>query len=382
MKKIIFSSLLFSVSLCADTYEQFLQNALVKSPYIRALSVDKDVAKEESFKLLRYENPSVGVDYSKYRSDDGYSVSVSQPIRLWGVNDDKELYSKVQEDRANIFFMHSYAQFIRDISLAYVKYAKLKMLVDLAKQESKIAQNIALIAQKRFKSGTISKKDLLQAELELQMQTIQNQSLELESKQSFYELMKFSNIDKNISLEYNHDFVLENLKRQNPDIELLESQKKSDLAYANVVANSIEWVSLDASYEKEPDQDISTLGFSIPLALFNSKSQEKKIALLKAKKQEYLLENEKRNSNLKIEQLNEERNRLYSLRSQNRSILNTQEKLLGMFKRSYKISKSNLLEFQNIKNQFIQTKKRLIFIKSRLNTNIILTNYMQGAYNE
>ena len=56
--------------------------------------------------------------------------------------------------------------------------------------------------------------------------------------------------------------------------------------------------------------------------------------------------------------------------------------LLKMFEEGYKIANINLLELQDIKNKVIETKERLIQIKTALNQNAIITNYMQGNYNE
>ena len=118
------------------------------------------------------------------------------------------------------------------------------------------------------------------------------------------------------------------------------------------------------------------------MAIFNTKSQEKNIAKLKTKQAELLIENKHKNLNLALQRLKRERKKLLLLKAQNGEIVKTQENLLNMFEAGYKVSKSNLLELQDIKNQLIESKKRLIFIKTSLNQNAINTNYMQGAYNE
>jgi cobalt-zinc-cadmium efflux system outer membrane protein len=60
----------------------------------------------------------------------------------------------------------------------------------------------------------------------------------------------------------------------------------------------------------------------------------------------------------------------------------TQIELLNMFQDAYKIANINLLELQDIKNKVIETKQRLIKIQTALNQNAIISNYIQGSYNE
>jgi cobalt-zinc-cadmium efflux system outer membrane protein len=387
MKKILLSSLVFSVVLSADSFELFLQKAVQNSPYLKASTLNIEIEKQERNKLLRYENPSLGLDYSRFdpdvgSDDDGYSVSISQPIRLWGVTKDKKVLSSLKIEGADIKQKREKAVFIRDISLAFTQYTQLNMLFNLSKDEQKIADKIYDIAHARFSAGTIAKKEMLQARSSKQMSAIETQSLELQELQAYYELLKFAGISEDIELSINHDFKVISTKNKNPDLLLLQNQKNNSLAQATLASHKVEWINLNANFEKEYEQDISSLGIALPLAVFDTKSQEKKIAKLKAKQAEHLIENEERNLILSLKRLEIEREKLLLLKAQNKNIIKTQEHLLNMFEEGYKISKSNLLELQDVKNRVIESKKRLIFITTKLNQNAINTNYMQGAYNE
>jgi cobalt-zinc-cadmium efflux system outer membrane protein len=329
----------------------------------------------------------LGLDYSKFdpdagRDDNGYSVSISQPIRLWGVADNKKALSLTKLENASISQKRKKAIFIRDISLSFAKYAQQKMLISLGKDEQEIADKIYDIAHARFSAGSVAKKEMLQALSSKQMSEVETKSLELEALGEYYTLLQLAGISEDIELNTSYDFEIESSKNQNPDLLLLQNQKKSSLAMDTLASNKIEWINLNANYEKEYEQDISSLGISLPLAIFNTKSQEKNIAKLKTKQAELLIENKHKNLNLALQRLKRERKKLLLLKAQNGEIVKTQENLLNMFEAGYKVSKSNLLELQDIKNQLIESKKRLIFIKTSLNQNAINTNYMQGAYNE
>jgi len=387
MKKILLSSLIFSVALSADSFELFLQKAIQNSTYLKATSLNREIEKQESIKLLRYKNPSLGLNYSRFEPDigkdnDGYSINISQPIRLWGISDDKKILSSVNIKSAYIKQNIEKAKFIRNISIAFTNYIQLKMLTSLSYDEQEIADKIYNIAYERFSTGSIAKNEMLQAKSAKQMSEIKSKSLELETLESYYKLLKLAGISKDIELITNYNFEIKSSKNRNPDILLLENQKKRSQSWAAIESNKIEWINLNANYEKEYEQDISTLGISVPLALFNKKSQEKMVAKLRAKQADLLIENEHKKLLLSLKSLNKEREKLLLLKVQNREVIKTQENLLNMFQEGYKISKSNLLELQNIKNQVIESKKRLILITSKLNKNAINTNYLQGSYNE
>jgi cobalt-zinc-cadmium efflux system outer membrane protein len=118
------------------------------------------------------------------------------------------------------------------------------------------------------------------------------------------------------------------------------------------------------------------------LAFFNTKSQEKAISRLEAQKSELLLQNEKARLNIETIKFQKEMTSLKSLKRQNEKILQAELELLKMFEEGYKIANINLLELQDIKNKVIETKERLIQIKTALDQNAIYANYMQGNYNE
>jgi len=141
-------------------------------------------------------------------------------------------------------------------------------------------------------------------------------------------------------------------------------------------------MNLFAEFESEPQQDITRVGLSFPLAVFNNKSQEKRIASLQASRSQLRIDNETKRLNIELKRLNNERKSLQKLIVKNENILTSEVELLDMFQNAYKIANINLLQLQDIKNKVIMTKKSLIQIKTALNQNAIHSNYNQGHYND
>ena len=111
--RLISMFILFSCSsgvLFADDFNQFLNKAIETSPYLQSSAIGVEQAKQESYKQLRYENPTLSGEFSKYKpndgsNDSGYNISLTQPFRLWGVSGDKERFSQAIVKGANSEYM-------------------------------------------------------------------------------------------------------------------------------------------------------------------------------------------------------------------------------------------------------------------------------------
>jgi len=389
MLKNILLSGLFCASLYAESFDTFLQKAIENSPYLKSSTLGIEQAKEEGTSLTRYKNPSLELEYSRFEpdigdSDNGYRVNYSQPIRLWGVGNDKERLSEATVQNAKADYAQKKAEFIRDISLFYTRYAQQKMLVDLGNEELRIAEKIYEISKARYEAGTISRGVMLQSQVAYEMIQIRTENLSLTATQSYYDLLKRAGVNQEIELDTEHEFVSKVIadNTQNPDILSIQRKQGKAVSQAAVNSNKVEWMSLYAEYESEPEQDITRFGVNLPLAFFNTKSQEMQIARLEADKADLLIQNKNVQLDIENSRLQKQKQTLTRLKDQNTKVLKTEIELLKMFEEGYKIANINLLELQDIKNKVIETKERLIQIKTALNQNAIITNYMQGNYNE
>lgn len=383
MLKNIIMSLLLCTFLSADSFDEFLQKAIKNSPYMESSALAVKQTKEEGNVLKRYKNPTLELEYSSFEQDDGYRIGYSQPIRLWGVADDKRDLIDANNKNANASYIQKKAIFIRDISMAYTSYSKANKLLELSNESVNIAKKIYEISIARFEGGTISQGVKLQAQIDYEMDENARDALSLIAMNEYYSLLKISGINKEIELENDYKFKINNIDNiMNPTINVLKTQQTQALSEVKLNSNAIEWIDLFAELENESDQDILRVGVNFPLAFFNNRSQEKKIATFQASRSELLVQNENLRLNIEFTKLKKEREALIKLNVNNKKILKTQQKLLKMYEDGYKISNINLLQLQDIKNKVIQTKKALIQIYTALNQNAIYTNFYQGTYNE
>ncbi len=373
----------------AESFEHFLQRALVHTPLLKASSIQIDQARHEGELNLRYKNPNVVLESSSFESqlgatESGYRVTVTQPIRLWGVSHDKTEYASALLKSAKAKDQGTRAQFIRDVSLHYLDYIKSKKFLLLGKEEIDLAKKIYDISYERFKAGSISKGKLLQAKVDYDVAQSSYDNLSLIHYEKYAFLLKAAGMTQEIVLDSDHLFKLKDEKSEtnSPEQILLKARSEEEQALALVNENSIEWVKIFGEYESEPEQNIMRVGLSFPLAVFNTKSEERRIAKLESQKNNLLLDVAKTQERIEHQRLQHEYTRLEKLKKHSLAILKTEKELMVMFEEGYMISNINLIELQNIKNKVIESEERLITIHTRMQSNIIYQNYLLGNYNE
>ncbi len=384
--RIILYIVLLPAMLVGASFEQFLDEALKRSPYLHSSKLKAQSASLKSEQLRLYKNPELDVELSQFepdvgRGELGYGVLIRQPVRLWGVSDGIKRFGDSMIKGAKIDTQMDRAEFIQKISELYVAYVKSKMLLDLGTQELHIAKKILQISEARYTSGTIPRSSFLQAKVAYEMVKIKIIDLELRQTKTNFQLLSFAGIDEEILVDDKHIFRRldgsSNLK-----LKRLEASQESALAKANMSSNKIKWINLGFGYEREIEQDIMRLSLDLPLPLFDTKQQSVELAKLEAKQASLL------HKSLQDRLLKEERYLLQeasllerSLRA-NEKIRQDEQELLEMFSRGYKLASLNLLELQDVKNRLLKTEEQIINIKTAKSLNTINLNYIKGAYNE
>jgi len=198
LKNILLSGLLCTF-LSAESFDIFLQKAIKNSPYLESWALAVQQAKQKGIIQTRYENPTLEMEYASFNpdsgsSDNGYRLNYSQPIRLWGIADAKNKFSKNIIKSSTAIYTQQQAIFKRDISLAFTSFSQAKKLVLLGKEELEIAKTIYDISKARYDSGTISRGLMLQAKIDYETIQINNEALSLSSNQSYFQLLKFAGI--------------------------------------------------------------------------------------------------------------------------------------------------------------------------------------------
>ncbi len=389
----MFKNILISGLLCtflsAESFDEFLQKAIDNSPYLQSAALAVKQTKEQGDTLTRYENPTLGLSVASFTpesgsNDIGYSINYSQPLRLWGVQKNNEALVDANIDNATSSYTQKRASFVRDLSLLFTEYSKSKMLLSLADEEFLIAKKIYDISLAQFQNGRISKGVKLQAQIDYEISKNSKDSISLASMNSYYALLKFAGVTKEQDIESNYNFKISSMQNSinNPEIELLKTEKLQALKEVKVNSKNVKWIDLYAEAESESDQSIIRAGVNLPLTLWSNNSQEKAIASLQANRSELLIQNETNYLNMELNRLQKERNTLLKLIKSSEKIIKTELILLSIYEDGYKIANINLLQLQDIKNKVIKTKRALILLKTALNQNAIYTNYNQGNYND
>lgn len=387
-KKSIFTALGLCTVLSAQSFDAFLDEALQTSPYLKANALEIERADEQSSLIQRYKNPEISLEASNFtpdtqKSEAGYSIALTQPIRLWGVGEDSTNLARAAQEEAKGLVMLKRAEFVKVFSLLYIDYMTQTALLRLAEEEFLISKNIANISKERYEAGTIAKVKYLRAKVDLASSKNLLNEKEMMRLASYYKLLAFAGMAQEKKIDANYLFQLSD-KMQNSSAELnyLKTQQNSAKAKTRLYTNKVQWMNLYAEYESEPDQNIARVGLSVPLALFSTKKEERKIATLQAKQSELLLQNQQTALGQNLKRLIKELQVLHSVADSTQELYNSQKELLSMYENSYKIASVNLLELQNIKNQMLQTKEKTIRLKNQINTNIVMYNYEVGEYNE
>lgn len=379
---------LLGMSLYGMEFGEFYKEALHNSLYLKGNALKVDAAKQDAAITTRYKNPTLELEYSRFdavdgSSDNGERLSLSQPVRLWGVGDARSLLAKGLEKEAASTYALTKALFTKKLLGLYVGYKRDMHLFKLAQQASEIAKRIYEISLERYQNGTISKADMIQSKLDYKLALAKQRQAELAKLQSYYDLLGFAGFTKEIELESDYTEQLFAANRQsNPLLQLHRSRAALADSKERLYANKIEWMDVYAEYEGEPNDDIYRVGVSIPLSLFNTRKEERTKAMLEAKSAKLLAENTKRSLDIKLIALNKKRALQKMLIKRLEEGLKEGEELLALFEEAYRIANVNIVQLQQVKAALIKTKASLIDAKAQYERNIIETNYLQGKYND
>ena len=389
MIKITILGLFLVANLHAISYEELLEDAIKNN-----LQLQINNSQEEQLALhgkiaTRYENPNLELGLSNFSerrifrdNEFGASVEMSQVLLLPSVKVDRR---KLTQKKINVAIQNNRlekSEFIYAFNMKYLNYKEEYAKEALLNEELEILQNIVNIKEQRFSKGSIPKSEFLEAKIDKTVVKSHLNELLVSINKKKNALFLFANMTKTSDLETYHTFVKSYEVTSNPLLEL--TQKKKELAESELAlaSHNIEEVEFFTEMENEPDEDVLKIGISIPLPIFNKKSEEKQLAKIAIKNEELRLTSQQQALELQVAQLENEINKEEDLRVSYEELVLEKRALLSVYAKGYALAKVNLLEINEMKKDILKTKGKILESKFEIEKNIIKLNYLKGAIDD
>ena len=387
MKKILLLCL-SAWTLIAGDYMSFEKRVLENSPRLKALRMEVDAAKIEGEIALRYANPELEAEASRYDmdrggDDNGWRLSLAQPMRMIGLGDDLKRFADLLRLGAEAGVADEKSDFIVQLRSAYLEWVKAHRTAGLAQEEIILAKRLAHIAEERFKEGAGTRAQVMQARLEADDARMKRLEAQQRSEESYGKLLALTGMRESFRLDPQFLYPLESItatgdisansrvKRRETEGKLLEADaKRNDYALK-------EW-KLGAEYEEEPDQSITRLNIGIELPFFNANREERRLALLRAEQKKLEAKRLKASLQTRMESLARRYEQLLKLHAGMKERIDRQEALLRLFEEGYRTAKTSLLDLIATKNGLIDSRRRLLDIEYRANLYRLQIDYLQG----
>jgi len=391
MNKIIMVFL--SVSLCAFGmgYQAFKKHTLKHAKVLQSQALSKRVTQEKNNILLRTPNPTLGLELSKFNPQGDsasyeYSAIASQKVRTGNYYHGLTQKANAQTLLTSAYVKEGKAGFLKTLETLYTDYVYQSKLLSLLKEEYTLSQKVSHIVNERYKSGSETKVSYLQAKTDTMRLKTKMFSTKQEVIRRYYQLLATAGLSKKVQLEkkfiYTPSKGVKNHHALHPKQQVLQAKKlmlESQLRMNKSVIDSYE---LYGGIENEPDQSILRVGISVPIPLFNDKSEERSLARLQM--QQLSLDNEQLQLDIKsqkqmirasITELSHQYHAFKALRVE-------QQALSKLLQEGYAMSQGSIFVMMNAKNRLIQTRKALLQTQRDINKQKINYRHLQGDYND
>ncbi len=391
IRKVLTLSLGFSLTLFGMEYQTFKEEVRKHAKILQSQDISLQMAEEESRILLRSSNPELGLELAGYDQDAGdttlgYAASLRQRVRTGSFMEGLKMKVKASELLAKAYTAQGRAGYMKTLEKLYTEYVYESQMLTLLVREQKLLARVAHMVQIRYQSGSDTKVSYLQAKSEADVLNTQIYTAKAKKETLYRQLLSIASLQKEVALDakFIYPVSLPDLKniKTSPEQQLLYAKEKLYKSQYRMNQKSFQSYDIVASVEEEPDQTIGRVGVDIPLALFNTRKEERSLAKLKMHRAK--LQNEQ----LAIETEAQKRihlNTIKALVSQYRALKRLQgeqQELVTLLEEGYKIAKSSVFNLMRAKNKLIETRKALLKTQKEINEQTIALRFLEGAYND
>ncbi len=388
MKKTIIG-LSFVAMLHAQTYDELLEQVISNNLNLQLIQNRAETIKLEGDISTRLQNPNVELEIADFsakrllrQNELGARMGISQGLLLPWVKSDKKALAKSRVSVAHERYNLEKSAFIYKFNALYIEHKEAMKKETLAQEGIEIANHILSIAQARFSAGASARSELLQAKIEVQNAQSLQKRLKLQTQKAKNRLLLFANLERSIEVDAEHLFEVSQVSNMHPLLKIAQQEEHVAKSELDVASHSVERIEIFSEIEAEPDQDIFRVGVSIPLPIFNNKSEEKQLAKLKLRNQQLAFSTQERALKLEVKQLQNEILVEEEMKSSYMMLLREQERLLAMYEEGYKIAKVNLLKLNSLKKELLANKEQILELGFAIEQKNIKISYLQGAYSE
>lgn len=303
---------------------------------------------------------------SKTLSGYEYEFSLSKEFKLGNIQKLEQKQTKLSNEAYTIEAFKGVVSYENSLKNLYHQYCLEEDYLDAF--ENKYANFSSLYEKKSraFREDEISKKELLQ--LELEKRTLEAELARLQTRKEDKREMLFSlttiNSDNRLSCQDIYPIV--------SSIELNDTFSLTHRAYEKRIESTqvglkrysqkLESIELSTGYTKELDRDLYTIGISLPLNFTSNKSEYEKATLLHESSAISLQnEQELQEKSYRVEELKKQLKRLFNdINVKRENINHYQEMLLPLMKKSYNYGESSVIEYLLHEQKLYGLKEKLL----------------------
>jgi cobalt-zinc-cadmium efflux system outer membrane protein len=392
MYRLVFISLFSLPSFSTQSYQEILDKALQKNITLQIAQRKESIIALEGKIETRRKNPNLELEVSDFLeldrnrfgaiNDFGLRAGVSQELLLPKVKKEIEHLTQAKMGVAKENYTLLKSEFIYQFTLKYLAYRNALKKESFLEEALHISNEILETVKIRYEHGAVPQSEFLQSRLDTRQLLNRIDELRLETSTKRDDFLLFANIQQNIDIDEGYVVHLKKSSWRDPFKKLKVQEERLSTATLKRLSHTIEMIELFSEIEKEPQEDIFRVGISVPLPLYNTKSQERALAkiarstqIAKQESREYLV-------GIRLQQLKKKQKQIKETKEQYQRRLDEQEQLFEMYKQGYDFAKVNLFKLQESQKRMVEIQERLSLLEMRYEKNIVTINYLKGAYHE
>jgi cobalt-zinc-cadmium efflux system outer membrane protein len=392
MYRLVFISLFSLPSFSTQSYQEILDKALQKNITLQIAQRKESIIALEGKIETRRKNPNLELEVSDFLeldrnrfgaiNDFGLRAGVSQELLLPKVKKEIEHLTQAKMGVAKENYTLLKSEFIYQFTLKYLAYRNALKKESFLEEALHISNEILETVKIRYEHGAVPQSEFLQSRLDTRQLLNRIDELRLETSTKRDDFLLFANIQQNIDIDEGYVVHLKKSSWRDPFQKLKVQEERLSTATLKRLSHTIEMIELFSEIEKEPQEDIFRVGISVPLPLYNIKSQERALAkiarstqIAKQESREYLV-------GIRLQQLKKKQKQIKETKEQYQRRLDEQEQLFEMYKQGYDFAKVNLFKLQESQKRMVEIQESLSLLEMRYEKNIVTINYLKGAYHE